>query len=117
MSDQDNLASQATDSETKDATQAGASDPQLGSLQTEPETVESEPSGPDYRGRVGRNDYDPRRQMSLYRKDERVYFKKARGLEGPLVISKAYTDGTYRLETESGQLYKDGAKERDLQPL
>ena len=55
--------------------------------------------------------------MTLYDKGQQVYLKMARGLQGPFIVKKVNSDGTYQLETEAGKLFRDNAKERDLQPL
>jgi hypothetical protein len=55
--------------------------------------------------------------MTLYAKNASVYLIKSRGLEGPYTITKVHSDGTYQLSNESGKVWKDGVKERDLQPL
>ncbi|MCJ1407358.1 hypothetical protein MMC19_001429 [Ptychographa xylographoides] len=81
------------------------------------QTEEPDLSGPDYRAHVVRRKGDPAPRMTLYNKNDQVYLKMARGLQGPFYISKVYSDGTYCLVTESGKLYRDGAKERDLQQL
>ena len=46
-----------------------------------------------------------------------MYLKMARNLQGPFTIARVNPDGTYQLETESGKIFRDGARERDLQPL
>ena len=55
--------------------------------------------------------------MTLYDKNDQVYLKMARNLQGPFTITRVNPDGTYQLETESGKIFRDGARERDLQPL
>ncbi|MCJ1397566.1 hypothetical protein MMC11_000760 [Xylographa trunciseda] len=97
-----------------DASQAHDSHAQSEPAQTEVES--NEQSGPDFRAHVRRR-ADPSMRMTLYDRGQQVYLKMARGLQGPFIVKKVNSDGTYQLETEAGKLFRDGAKERDLQPL
>ncbi|MCJ1438957.1 hypothetical protein MMC27_008347 [Xylographa pallens] len=102
--------------ETMDASQADEAQTHSEPAQAETETEPSEQSGPDFRAHV-RVKPNPSMRMTLYDKGQQVYLKMARGLQGPFIVRKVNSDGTYQLETEAGKLFRDGAKERDLQPL
>ncbi|MCJ1390215.1 hypothetical protein MMC18_003073 [Xylographa bjoerkii] len=97
-----------------DASQAQEPQAQSDPAQTEMES--NEQSGPDFRAHV-RPKPNPSMRMTLYDRGQQVYLKMARGLQGPFIVRKVNSDGTYQLETEAGKLFRDGAKERDLQPL
>ncbi|MCJ1242558.1 hypothetical protein MMC14_010567 [Varicellaria rhodocarpa] len=81
-----------------------------------PRNETNEVSGPDYRSHVIRKE-NPIPQMTLYNKNDQMYLKMARNLQGPFTIARVNPDGTYQLETESGKIFRDGARERDLQPF
>ncbi|MCJ1472679.1 hypothetical protein MMC13_001328 [Lambiella insularis] len=98
--------------ESEDASQVEASPAESESAHVETEEL----SGPDYRAHV-RQKPRPLPAVRLYDRGQQVYLKRARGLQGPFFIRNVNSDGTYQLENESGKLFQDGAKERDLQPL
>ncbi|MCJ1286045.1 hypothetical protein MMC26_005387 [Xylographa opegraphella] len=99
-----------------DASQADEAQIHSEPARPESEGETNEQSGPEFRAHV-RSRPNPAMKMTLYDKGQQVYLKMARGLQGPFIVKKVNPDGTYQLETEAGKLFRDGAKERDLQPL
>ncbi|KAL9117702.1 MAG: hypothetical protein Q9187_005759 [Circinaria calcarea] len=79
------------------------------------ESVQSDSAGPDYRSHVGRG--KGAMVLNVYETGQQVYVKGARALSGPYIIRKVNRDGTYQLGDAGGRIYRDNARERDLQPL